>query len=216
MPFETDVLIDNRSFFQMYKAFLYSKHIILCLILNNTILLKYIKFSVFIMSTATDFFFNAFFYSDEYISKSFQYEGSVAFFITLPKSIISYLATALFTFFLEYLTSSKFLVLFIKSEFKDKFYSKCNSFINMLQCKIKVYFVIAFIFITFFWYYVTAFCAVYQNSQADWIESTFLSFGISMFSPFVTCLIGCACRFLALKYKSKCWFKISNIILFLI
>ena len=215
MTFETAILIDHRNFLETYKELILSKHIFFCLIWNKGILLKQIKFSVFVINTATDFFFNAFFYSDEYIAQSFSQEGELEYLVTLPKSIVSFLATALFSYFLEYLTSSKFLVMLVRSEFKEKFFSQCNSFINMLQCKIKVYISISIFIMCFFWYYVSAFCAVYQNSQISWITSTFLSFGLSIVTPFATTFAACLSRLLGLRYKSKCWFRISGIILFL-
>ena len=215
MTFETAILIDHRTFLETYKELILSKHIFFCLIWNKGILLKQIKFSVFVINTATDFFFNAFFYSDEYIAQSFSQEGELEYLVTLPKSIVSFLATALFSYFLEYLTSSKFLVMLVRSEFKEKFFSQCNSFINMLQCKIKVYISISIFIMCFFWYYVSAFCAVYQNSQISWITSTFLSFGLSIVTPFATTFAACLSRLLGLRYKSKCWFRISSIILFL-
>lgn len=216
MTFETAILIDHRPFFQLYKELIISKHIFFCLIWNKGILLKQIKFSAFLVGTATDFFFNAFFYSDEYIAQSFHAEGELEYLITLPKSIFSFLATAFFTYFLEYLTSSKFLVMLVRSEFKEKFYSQCNSFINMLQCKIKAYIIITILTMFFFWYYVSAFCAVYQNSQISWLSSTFLSFGLSIFTPFLTIFCAAFSRVIGLRKKSKFWFVISSIILFLV
>ena len=216
MTFETAILIDHRPLFQLYKELIISKHIFFCLIWNKGILLKQIKFSVFLVGTATDFFFNAFFYSDEYIEQSFHAEGELEYLVTLPKSIFSFLATAFFTYFLEYLTSSKFLVMLVRSEFKEKFYSQCNSFINMLQCKIKAYIVISILIMFFFWYYVSAFCAVYQNSQISWLSSTFLSFGLSILTPFITIFCAAFSRVIGLRKKSKFWYKISSIILFLV
>ena len=37
---------------------------------------------------------------------------------------------------------------------------------------------------TFFWYFVSCFCAVYKNTQKHLIKDTLLSFGLSMLYPF--------------------------------
>ena len=215
MPYETALLIDHRTFWVMYRELVISKQILLCLTLDQKVLLKQIKFSVFVVGTGMDFFFNALFYSDDYITRDYHLEGEMEFLLELPKSILSYVATALFLYFLEYLTSSKFLLMLINSRIKEKVFSQCNSFIRILRCKIKVYMSIGSLLMIFFWYYVSAFCAVFQNSQIKWIESTFISFGISMVAPFFTCLLVAVIRMLGLKWRSKAWFKISNFILLL-
>ena len=67
----------------------------------------------------------------------------------------------------------------------------------------------------FYWYYITAFCAVYKNSQKNLIKSSLISYGIDLFQPFGTCFIAAILRRLSLKYKKKWLFCIQKILLFL-
>lgn len=56
----------------------------------------------------------------------------------------------------------------------------------------------------FLWYYVTAFCAVYQESQQGWIQGCLISatIGLTAFEfgiPLATCFT----KYLAIKCRSK-------------
>ena len=67
--------------------------------------------------------------------------------------------------------------------------------------------------ILFFWYYITAFAAVYPNAQIHLIKDTLLSFGISMSYPFFINLIPGIFRFPSLKSGNKeCLYKVGQII----
>ena len=61
----------------------------------------------------------------------------------------------------------------------------------------------------FFWYYISAFCGVYNNSQKPLFKSTFQSFIISMLFPFIFCLLTVIARKIALKNKWKYIFNLS-------
>ena len=75
------------------------------------------------------------------------------------------------------------------------------------------YFIISIIFLTFFWYYLSSFCAVYQNSQVSLIKNTFISFIIGLIYPFIINLLPTFLRILSLKQgKRECIYKINLII----
>ena len=66
--------------------------------------------------------------------------------------------------------------------------------------------------LSFFWYFITCFCAVYINTQLILIKDTLISFGISMLYPFGLNLIPVFLRISSLKAKKKdkeCIYKIS-------
>ena len=99
---------------------------------------------------------------------------------------------------------------------------------NLLTKKAKVqscliikyicYFIISFIFLTFFWYYLSSFCAVYQNSQVYVIKNTFISFVIGLIYPFFINLFPGIFRLYSLKNKKvkrECIYKTSPFLQFL-
>ena len=61
------------------------------------------------------------------------------------------------------------------------------------------------------WYYVSAFCAVYKNSQLTFFLNILISYGFSNLIPFVYCMIPTIFRQDAIKEESKLAFFISQI-----
>ena len=56
--------------------------------------------------------------------------------------------------------------------------------VNKVKKNNIVIFVIIFVLIFLCWYFITAFCGVYQNSQYNWLYGALTSFGITLFIPF--------------------------------
>ena len=70
----------------------------------------------------------------------------------------------------------------------------------------------SFIFSTFFWYYNTSFCCIYQNTQMHLIKDIIISFGFSLFYPFIKGLIPGIFRISALNSNknNEILYKISK------
>ena len=69
----------------------------------------------------------------------------------------------------------------------------------------------------FYWYLITCFCAVYQNSQTAFIKDSLLSFLLGISIPFIIYLIPSLFRIIALKtdkYRLEWVYNFSNIIPF--
>ena len=60
---------------------------------------------------------------------------------------------------------------------------------SKLSIKFILYFVISFIFLLFFWYYISMFGAIYTNTQFHLFKDTIISFALSFIYPFVIYLI---------------------------
>ncbi len=217
MSFQSALLYDKRNIFHAYWEELKDKQIFLCLFFNKHLMLKQLKIASFLIGTATDFFFNAFFYTDKYISKNYN-DGALEYVTTLPKTILSSILTQLFCCFLEYLISSKTILLFLKKKIKKNniYYRQCNSIINMCICKIRVFILVTSFSLIFFWYYITAFCAVYQNSQINWIKDALNSFWISLLTPLALCFFSLLLRNISIKKKNKVLFYISKTLMIMV
>ena len=84
-----------------------------------------------------------------------------------------------------------------------------------LLIKFILYYILYFLFLCFFWFYVTCFCLVYKNTQIYLIKDTLISFSLSMIYPLGYYLIPGIFRILALRSKTKDkegFYKISKII----
>ena len=73
------------------------------------------------------------------------------------------------------------------------------------------FYVFCFIFIGFFWFYLSSFCAVFQNSQIFIFINAFIDFTIAALFPFIYNLLPCLLRNTALKNKNEIIFKISKV-----
>ena len=100
--------LDKRSYIRIYWSFLVDSQIILgTFFTSNFLHLLVIKLSFLISTFQINFFLNAFFYTDEYISKAYHNDGVLDIFSGLPKSIYSFLATIITTSLLSMLSNSK-------------------------------------------------------------------------------------------------------------
>jgi hypothetical protein len=219
ITFEISILIDQRTFWEMYWQYLKDRHIFLCIIFNSEKILKYIRVSIFIISTSTDFFFNSLFYSDKYISKIYENElyGIKEFWVTLPKNVLSVILAEIYISFLEFLINSRNIEIFIKNfKFKEKYLRQINYLLSSYQIKLNIYIIISNVSMIFFWYYVCAFCGVYQNSQMNWLKNIFVSFLIGLIYPVILNLIATSMRFIGLKKRIKILFYISKLLLFFV
>ena len=87
--------------------------------------------------------------------------------------------------------------------------------INKLMFKFNLFYIISLLLVTFFWYFVSAFCSVYKNTQNVLFENTFVSFGLSMLYPFGLNITPGLLRIVSLKNNNKSSeliYKISQII----
>ena len=66
-----------------------------------------------------------------------------------------------------------------------------------------VNFIISILFMLFFWYFISGFCAVYKNTQLILIKDTLISFGLSMLYPFGLNLLPGMFRIPALRSEKK-------------
>ena len=81
--------------------------------------------------------------------------------------------------------------------------------------KFNLFYYISLLFLIFFWYYISTFCAVYKNTQIIFIKNTLSSFTLTLVYPFLLNLFPGIFRMSALKPKKKdkeCVYKFANII----
>ena len=82
---------------------------------------------------------------------------------------------------------------------------------------IVIFFIFTYIFFIFYWYSITSFCAVYENTQITFIKDSLLSFLFGILYPFIIYLIPSILRTISLrnpKSNLKCIYKLSDIIPF--
>ena len=105
------------------------------------------------------------------------------------------------------------LMRIIRKNSTDKNYLELiETKLKTLRNKLIIYFIIVFLFELAFLYYVSAFCAVYTNSQKYWFFGCLESFAIDTSVAIVLCIILAFLRYISIRRKIKYLYLLSNII----
>ena len=214
IKYEEAVKYDKRTKMSMFLSILVLKHpLIYAFFINDKYTIKSISISMFIISEQMGLAFNALFYTDGYISNQYKHEGNIDIIASLPKSIYSSLFSIGLSIVFGFLTSSKSILMKILLFSDQKEKDDLNKVLRCIRIKLAFYFTLIFIFSIFFWYYVTAFCAVYQNSQVGWLIGAVISIALGLITPVAMSLFVFIFRVIGIEKKSRCSYKVSNFLL---
>ena len=156
---------------------------------------------------------NAFFFTDESMHKIYLNYGKYDFIQQIPQIIYSTIFSKSIDEFLCYLSLTDKHVYKIKNFNIETKYKTLN-IIKCIKEKLIVFFIFIFLLFGFFWYLISCFCAVYENTQIIFIKDSFSSFLTGCIYEFVLYLFPTLLRIRALRDKeknSKCIYKLSNI-----
>ena len=103
------------------------------------------------------------------------------------------------------------------SSYKNKIDKNENDKINLKCLKVKFicFFVFLILLILFFWYFLSAFCAVFKNTQRPLIKNALLGYVSDLIIPFIVSfftsfLICCALNKQKVEDKEHCCYKKSK------
>ena len=113
-------------------------------------------------------------------------------------------------FLTQILTSVKNRLLFIIFELENKTQKEIQNIYNCIKIKIKIYFILVIILSAVFWYYIAAFCAVYSNSQKQFLTDFGISFAFELLTPFFFSLLITGLKKTALENESQCMYRIAD------
>ena len=205
--------IDTRSYFQYYWSLIKTKHILIMTFFNNKDYnLLTLKISLLINSFTIHFTLNEFFYTHETMHKIYIVQGVYKYIYELPNIIIASICGTIICLFLKKLSETKDEILELKY-YKDIEFAK-NEVKNIYNCyKIKfiLYTSLGFICMLFCWYYTSAFCSVYKNTQSHLFKSFSSSYAFSMILPFLLYLIPGFFRIQSLQSQNK---KLNKVCLY--
>ena len=202
-----------------YLDILYREHkIIFTFLIYNDYNLSYIKYARFIFLFATDMALNVFFFSDESMHKVFLNYGKYNFIQQIPQIVYTTIVSQLIEVFLCYLSLTDKYIYKIKNLTKSNHNNNKNEIlkvINYMKIKLIIFFIFTSIFFGLYWYIITSFCAVYENTQVTFLKDSLLSFLIGIIYPFILYLIPSGLRILSLRHSKrnlKCIYKLSDIV----
>ena len=205
LDFDDAIDLDKRNYAKIYLALLKREQLIMFTFFSwNDYNLFYVKISRFLALLSFEMVMNSLFFADETIHKLYLDEGKYNFGQAIPQIIYSLLLTHAFEILLCFLSMTDRHVYEIKSLPKKKDTAQMIfKIIKFMRIKLIVFFTFTGILFIFFWYCVSAFCAVYQKTQGFLILNTFFSFLIELIDPFIIYAIVTLLRVISLKYSDK-------------
>ena len=213
LNYKDAILYDKRTFGEYYNYLAKIKILILFAFYPmDDYNIKIIKICLFFLSFVIYFSVNTFFFNDNTFHHIYLDGGKYNFLYFFPQIIYSFVICYLISNVLKYFCLSERDLLKIKNEenyniIKDK----ADNAKRCLIIKYIIFFISSIIFLIAFWYYLSSFCAVYQNTQIYLLINTFISFLISSIFPLMFNIIPCVLRISSLKNKSsECLYSTSK------
>ena len=214
-PYKDAIKYDKRTYLDYFCSLLKINHILLfALIPSKDYNSKIIKFCVFLFSFSLNLTIEALFYNEDTMHNIYEMEGIYDIIGQISQIIYSSIISCLINIIIKYLALSQKYVIEQKNKKSDVSSDlKYKSIINILFKKFILFFIFGFMLLLFFWYYIACFCAVFNNTQIYLIKDVLIGFGLSLSYPLISYLLSGIFRVIALKYKNKCIYKFSNIII---
>ena len=132
--------------------------------------------------------------------KIYQDKGEFDLDTQIPIIIYSTLISYILNWPLNYLALSNDIIISFKQDnIRNNMMIKSKNLIKILTIKFILYFIISFLFLLFFWYYISMFGAIYKNTQLHLLKDIIIGLIISLLYPFITNLIPGIFRKLALS-----------------
>ena len=215
LPFNLALKYDKRNFCQYYISLIKTKHsLIFALFNNNDYNSKIIKINLFFIGFSIEYIVNALFYNDDTMHKIYQSKGKFDFEAQIPIMVYSMLISWILNTPLNFLSlSNDAIINFKQNKSNINIMERAKNLLDRLKIKFILYFVISFLFLSFFWYYISMFCVIYRNTQIHLLKDTLMSFGLSLLFPFCVYLIPGFVRIFALsccKNKRECLYNFSK------
>ena len=215
MSYNEAKIYDKRSFFNYYFYLVRTKNdFIFAFCPMQDYNSRIIKISLFFLFFAIYYFINALFFDEKTIHKIYEEKGFYNFIYLVPHICYSFVIAHTLNIIIKYIFLSERDICKIKKEKKlSDSYDISQKVLRCLIVKYICFYIMNFIFLLFFWYYLSSFGAVYKNSQIYLIENTVISFGFSLVYPFFISLFPSILRISSLKgKKNEFKYKISQLI----
>jgi hypothetical protein len=211
------IIYDKRTYTKYYISLLKTKHpILFSFVPNKDYNVMIIKICLFFFSFSLYYVINGYFFDEKTIHQIYEEGGEYNLSYFISPIFISFIFAHFLSTVLKYIFLSERNISEIR---KEKTLIKAKEIENKVKrtliIKYIVFFIGGHIFLFFFWYYLSSFGAVYQNTQIFLLINTLISFLISLLYPFIINLLPGIFRMNSLKDKTKkkeCIFTFSKIL----
>ena len=145
---------------------------------------------------------NVIFFFDSSMHKIYLDYGKYNFIQQIPQIIYSSIISVVIEVLIGILSFTDKNIYQIR-QLKESNTEKINEIFKTIKIKLITYFVITFIFFLFYWYLISSFCAVYNNTQIIYIKDFITSFCLSLIYPFAIQLCFSLVRIFSLRDNTK-------------
>ena len=203
LEYEDSIKLDKRDFSEIYWSILRREHLILFTFFScDDYNLSSVKFARFIFLVCTDMALNVFFFSDDSMNKIFLTYGKYDFIQKIPQMIYTVIVSQLLELLLCFLSlTDKYIYKIKRMRFKT--FLNINNIYRIINLKLCIFFIITTILFLFYWFIISAFCAVYENTQIIFIKDSIFSFITGLLYPFILYLFPSVLRIICLKNKQR-------------
>ena len=193
LEYKEALKIDKRGYCEYYYSLINKKQLIIfTFVSKNDYNLRVVKIGLFLIALSLYFTINSFFFIDENIHIIYENKGIFNFIFQLPQIFYSAIISIGCNLIIKSLALSENNLITIKKNYKNNS-TDCNKkYTNLYSClrkKIVIFFILGYFLLIFFWYFISAFCAVYKNTQIIFLKNSSISFCLSMIYPFLINLI---------------------------
>ena len=186
LSYDLALQYDKRTYCKYYLSLLKTKHnLIFALFNSNDYNSRIIKIDLFFIGFSISYFVNGLFYDDDTMHKIYKSKGRYNLEAKIPIIIYSTMISSIFKTLLALLAlSNDAIISFKQNKSKINLMKREEDLLNKLTIKFILYFIISFLFLVFFWYYISMFGVIYRNTQIHLLKDTLISFGLSLIYPF--------------------------------
>ena len=203
LEYEKAVDLDKRTFSEIYWSKLKSKHLIIFTFIScDDHNLIYIKIARFLFLICTSLAMNVIFFFDSSMHKIYLDYGKYNFIQQIPQIIYSSLVTMIIEISIGYLCYTDKNIYQIR-QIEEYNPEKVKKIVKTIKIKLIVFFVITFLFFAFYWYLISSFCAVYNNTQIIYLKDFAISFSLGLVYPFAIQIGFALLRICTLRDKKK-------------
>ena len=220
LSYSDAILFDKRSFFKIYFSLIKTKQILIFVLnckndFNPRSMKISFMFSIFAIFLAC----NTIFVTDLTLHNLYISEGRIEIFSNITKILFSVLISTTIKNILLLVCFPEKDILKIRKSGIQKIHKKnpaVQKSLTMVVIKCYIFFFISFIILSFIWIYVFSFFIIFENTQMYVIQNTIISFGISIFAPFILYIIPAIIRNISVKsdgaHGNYCLYAIAKIL----
>ena len=205
---------DHRSFIKYYWSLLKMKQLfVFTFYTSDDFILRTTKIALFILFIGFYLTFTALFFNDSIMRAIYIYKGNTNAAVHIPNIILSSLCCLVASLIIRFVSLNEREISKITQLNNEKERKQlAEKMKSISKVKLIVMYAISGALLFLFWYYVSAFCAVFKNSQGHYFTNVLVAFILCNLWPCVISLIPALLRKRALDNGNETLYKVSQII----